>query len=536
MTLLTAFALLAGAVTAISPCVLPVLPALLSATGTGGRRRPMGVVAGLTLTFFITIIGFATVVDGVGLADGTTRSLAIVVLAGFGLALLLRVEMPLAVLTRLGPRTRGDGFLSGLAVGGALGFVYAPCAGPILAGVISVSASQGATAETVVVGAAYALGSGLTLLGLALGGRRVMGARAAMLQRAMGAVMVLTALAMTLDLDTRFQTALANDFPSFVTNPTRALEKSGAVERGLRDLRGKSRFDAAGAKPAARRGTASGLPRLGAAPELAGTGRWFNSPPLTLRGLRGKVVLIDFWTYTCINCIRTLPFEKRLDERYRRAGLVIIGVHTPEFSFEKNAGNVAASIRQNQLRYPVVQDNDYETWNAFGNQFWPAKYLIDATGEVRYTHFGEGDYDKTENAVRGLLREAGAARLARAGGPPIAVPTGRLTPETYLGSARAEHPSRFTLTGDWDVSEESATSGRGAHIDGDVTARDVYLVLGSRGDAPRRVRVYVDGRLHRTVTVRRQRLYTLVQLPAIRDFHLRLDVGAGISGYAFTFG
>ncbi|MEA2443282.1 MAG: hypothetical protein QOJ12_574, partial [Thermoleophilales bacterium] len=186
MLVLVLFAFLSGAVTAITPCVLPVLPALLSASGSGGRRRPFGVVAGLTLTFFITIVGLATVVDGVGLADGTTRSIAIVVLAGFGLALLVpalaaRLEAPLAALTRLGPRTRGDGLLSGVAVGGALGFVYAPCAGPILAGVISFGAAQGASAETVVVGAAYAVGSGLTLLGLALGGRRVMGARAAML-------------------------------------------------------------------------------------------------------------------------------------------------------------------------------------------------------------------------------------------------------------------------------------------------------------------------------------------------------------------
>ncbi len=484
MTLLTVFALLAGAVTAISPCVVPVLPALLSASGSGGQRRPLGVVTGLTLTFFITIVGLATVVDGVGLADGTTRSVAIVVLAGFGLALLLRLELPLAALSRLGPRSRGDGFWSGLAVGGALGFVYAPCAGPILAGVISVGASQGATAETVVVGAAYAIGSGLTLLALALGGRRVLGARAALLQRAMGAVMLVTALAMTLELDTRFQTAIANDLPSFVSNPTRALEQSDAVERELRGLRGAPKFDS---EPAARgRATrfASGLPRLGLAPELAGTGRWFNSPPLSLRRLRGKVVLVDFWTYTCINCIRTLPFLRRMDARYRKDGLVILGVHTPEFAFEKDAGNVAAAIRQSRLRYPVVQDNDFDTWNAFGNQYWPAKYLIDATGEVRFTHFGEGEYDETEEAIRGLLREAGRARLGRAGGPAIESPDGPRTPETYLGSARAEPEPLFRLSGRWRIDAESATTEERGQIDGPVTARKVFLVLGSRGRVP----------------------------------------------------
>ncbi len=542
MTLLVVFALLAGAVTAISPCVLPVLPALLSASGSGGRRRPLGVVAGLTLTFFITIVGLATVVDGVGLADGTTRSLAIVVLAAFGLALLVpalaaRLEAPLAAFSRLGPRSRGDGLASGLAVGAALGFVYAPCAGPILAGVISVGAASGATSETVAVGAAYALGSGLTLLVVALGGRRLLGrfggARAALLQRAMGAVMVATALAMVLDIDTRFQTALANDLPSFVANPTHALETSGAVERRLRDLRGESRFDSSRApvRPS------SSLPRLGAAPEIVGTQRWFNTDPLTLRSLRGRVVLIDFWTYTCINCIRTLPFIKRLDERYRDAGLTIIGVHTPEFAFEKNADNVADAIRQNKLRYAVVQDNDFATWNAFGNQFWPAKYLIDAEGEVRYTHFGEGAYDETEEAVRGLLREAGAKRLARAGGPPVEGPSdAQLTPETYLGSARAERPPLFTLTGDWRIDEESATAVRAARLEMPVTARKVFLVLSSRGGAPRRVRVNIDGRPAGAVTVTGQRLYTLADLPRVRDFKLRLDVAPGISGFAFTFG
>jgi cytochrome c biogenesis protein CcdA/thiol-disulfide isomerase/thioredoxin len=571
MALLVVFALLAGAVTAVTPCVLPVLPALLSASGAGGRRRPVGVVVGLTLTFFVTIVGLATVVDGVGLGDGTTRSFAIVVLAGFGLALLVpalghRVEAPLARLSRLGPRSRGDGLLSGVAVGGALGFVYAPCAGPILAGVISVSAAQGASAEVVIVAAAYALGSGVTLLALAFGGRRLLGrlsgARSAMLQRGLGAIMVATAIAMAADLDVRFQTALANDFPSFIANPTRALERSDAVERRLRDLRGESRFDA--------RESSSRLPRLGAAPELVGTQRWFNSQPLKLTGLRGKVVLVDFWTYTCINCIRTLPYLKQLDERYRDAGLVIVGVHTPEFSFEKNATNVADAIRQNNLRYPVVQDNDYATWNAFGNQFWPAKYLIDAQGQVRYTHFGEGAYDETEDAVRTLLREAGARPTGSAGAIEVErAAAGHLTPETYLGAQRAERflpglprPGRhlytpvrasqlllshFTLEGTWDVDQESATAGRDARIAGLIRARKVFLVLSSRGRVARRVGVRVDGRpsgartagedvRRGAVTVTRQRLYRLVSLAAVREFRLQLDVPAGVTAYAFTFG
>jgi cytochrome c biogenesis protein CcdA/thiol-disulfide isomerase/thioredoxin len=409
VALLILFALIAGAGTAVSPCVLPVLPALLSAGATGGRRRPLGIVLGLATTFTITIVGLAEVVDNVGLGDGSLRTLAVVVLAAFGVLLLLprladRAEATLSPLARFGPRSRGDGFVSGVGAGAALGFVYAPCAGPILAAVISVSAASG---KTVAIAVAYAAGSALALLALSLIGRRLLDrVRGPWLQRALGIVMILTALAVATERDVAFQTAIADDLPAFLVNPTGDLERSSAVAHRLDELRGHSRFAASRA----------GLPRLGAAPDFTGVTRWFNAQPLSLRQLRGRVVLIDFWTYTCINCLRTLPYLRAWDERYRNRGLTIVGVHTPEFRFEKDAGNVREAIARNRLRYPVAQDNDYATWDAWGNQFWPAKYLIDATGQVRYRHFGEGDYATTERAIRALLVEAGHADLgARAG-------------------------------------------------------------------------------------------------------------------------
>ena len=223
---------------------------------------------------------------------------------------------------------------------------------------------------------------------------------------------------MSLSLDTRFQTALANHVPDALVNPTKALEDTGAVGDRLEDLRGESRFDSARASTTAHASAAaSALPVLGQAPDFTGNQRWFNTGggrPLSLAGLKGRVVLVDFWTYTCINCIRTFPALKKLDGAYRDAGLTIVGVHTPEFAFERKASNVASAIEQNELRYPVAQDNDYATWNAWGNQYWPAKYLIDAEGRVRYTHFGEGGYAETEAAVRALLAESGA----RGSGPP----------------------------------------------------------------------------------------------------------------------
>ncbi|MCW3039244.1 MAG: DipZ protein, partial [Solirubrobacterales bacterium] len=245
MVLLALFALIAGAGTAISPCVLPVLPALLSAAGSGGRRRPLGVVIGLTVTFTVTIVGLASVVDGVGLGSSATRDIAIAALLLFGAAVLVprlgdRIEAPLSRLARFGPKSTGDGFLGGLGVGAALGFVYAPCAGPILASVIAVSATTG---RTVVIGLAYAVGSAAVLFVLALGGRGLLdrvrrGGRGPVVQRALGGVMVLTAVAMVFSLDTRFQTAIANDLPSVLVNPTKDLEDSAAVKRRLADLRG----------------------------------------------------------------------------------------------------------------------------------------------------------------------------------------------------------------------------------------------------------------------------------------------------------
>jgi cytochrome c biogenesis protein CcdA/thiol-disulfide isomerase/thioredoxin len=538
--LLLVFALLAGAGTAVSPCVLPVLPALLSAGATGGRRRPLGIVLGLAVTFTLTVALLAKVVSGVGLGDSVLRDLAIAVLLVFGVALAVpavaaRIEAPLSRLARFGPKDSGDGFWSGLAVGGALGFVYTPCAGPILAAVISVGATTGTTLRTFLVALAYAAGSAFVLLVLMAGGRRLI-PRTVTVQRALGAVLVLTAVAMVARLDVRAEKAIAEHAPN--ANLAAGLEDSHTVSSRLDRLRPKAKFIERASGPR------STLPVLGTAPDFTGTQRWFNSRPLSLAALRGRVVLIDFWTYTCINCIRTLPYLKAWDARYRRAGLTIVGVHSPEFSFEKDAGNVARAIRSFGIRYPVVQDNDLATWSAWGNQYWPAEYLIDARGRVRHVHFGEGEYDRSEAAIRSLLAE----RDGRLGGmakprDPFTI-SAETTPETYLGSARAERWARrgtppdslplshFALGGTWRVTPENATAVRQATIGAHVRARHVYLVLGGSGD----VAVEVDGRHTRTVHVTRQRLYALADFPRAGEHVLRLRFAPGVSGFAFTFG
>jgi cytochrome c biogenesis protein CcdA/thiol-disulfide isomerase/thioredoxin len=575
MALLMLFALVAGAGTALSPCVLPVLPALLSAGVTGGRRRPVGIALGLAATFTITIVGLASVIDGIGLGPGLTRTLAVVVLIGFGVvvavpSLAARLEAPLARLSRLGPRGRGDGFASGLLVGAALGFVYAPCAGPILAAVIAVGA---ASSRTVPVGLAFALGSALVLLALALGGRALAGrlraaGRGPGLQRALAAVLVLTGIAMATNLDVRFQSAIADHLPAALVNPTHGLETSHAVSSRLDDLRGPSRFAVAGTGSQGVQRTR--LPRLGAAPDFVGNQRWFNTPggrPLSLESLRGKVMLVDFWTYTCINCLRTLPYLDAWDRRYRRDGLVIVGVHSPEFPFERDAGNVEAAIEREGIRYPVAQDNELATWDAWGNQYWPAEYLIDARGQVRDAHFGEGEYDRTEMNIRALLEEAGHRNPGAMADPKGAVhPTRLATPETYLGLARAQRfdppplpgthtyappaklaTSHFALAGTWEESTVAATARADAEIHAAILGKDAYLVLsppkGRSGD----VTVLLDGRriaadragadVHRGVVhVERQRLYHLVSAPASEHHELTLRVAPGVQAYAFTFG
>lgn len=609
MVLLILFGFVAGAGTALSPCVLPVLPVVLAAGATGGRRRPLGILVGLTASFTFATVALVYVLSALGLPDTLLRTLAIVVLLAFGAVLLvpplsMRVEGWLSRFAgragggavrggagggAIGGETRApvrDGFGSGLLVGASLGLVYAPCAGPVLAGVITVSAAQPFTAGRLAVALAYGLGSALVLYALMLGGRRLtapLARRSGKLQIAMGAVMVVVALAMLNDYDLRFQSTIATHLPAVLVNPTGGLEKTRAARDALADVRGGGDRGGIAAAAQSENDRSSGavqraamegrqsldLPVIGPAPDFTGNQRWFNTPgdrPLSLRGLRGRVVLIDFWTYSCINCLRTLPYLEGWDRRYRGDGLTIVGVHTPEFPFEKDAGNVGDAIEREGIRFPVAQDNDSATWNAYGNQYWPAEYFVDARGRVRYAHFGEGSYDEKEQVIRTLLAEAGrdvGAARARARG--VTASRGVTTPESYLGSDRddrfangpilpgrrdygrgpAPQAEQLSYSGEWDVRPEQATAQGGA-LELSFNARRVFLVLGSPGRR-RAMRVLLDGRPLPTrfaggdvfggvAQIDQQRLYDLVELPRVGRHVLRLQPDRGVEGYAFTFG
>jgi cytochrome c biogenesis protein CcdA/thiol-disulfide isomerase/thioredoxin len=577
VVLLVLFALLAGAGTALSPCVLPVLPAVLSAGVTGGRQRPLGVAVGLALSFTFAAVALVYVIDALGLPNELVRDIAIATLLAFGVLLCVppladRVEAWISRVVPKPARPGGDGLGSGLVLGASLGFVYAPCAGPILAGVITVSAAQSFTVGKLAVALAYSLGSSIVLYALMLGGRRLtdrLGALRGRIQIAMGVVMLTVAAVMIANLDVRFENAIARHLPQALVDPTSRIESSSAVANDIAALRGGGVLPRGGG--VSRAAANKRLPTYFKAPDFVGTQEWFNTPgdkPLSIDALRGRVVLVDFWTYTCINCIRTLPYLEAWYRKYHRDGFELVGVHTPEFPFEREAANVQRAIGDFGITYPVVQDNEATTWTAYHNQYWPADYLIDARGRVRLVHFGEGAYAETESAIRSLLAETGKGRLGERAHARVQRADPHSTPESYLGAARAERfangpilrgtqrfdeipgtklaDDQLAYGGRWTIRSDSATAGDGVSLALNFSAQKVFLVLGSPGE-PRTTRILLDGKpipnslagpdVHSGVaTISNQRLYRLVDLPHPESHVLTLRPQAGIEGYAFTFG
>jgi cytochrome c biogenesis protein CcdA/thiol-disulfide isomerase/thioredoxin len=556
-------AVVAGVATFLSPCVLPVLPVVLAASANGGRRRPLGIAIGLAVAFVIFTLTASRLLMALGLPQDLLRNLAIAMLAVVGIALLVpavatqvgRLYHPLAAAA--GARLNdGDGFWSGVGLGAVLSLVWTPCAGPILAAVTVLSAESRVSLELVAITAAYALGATVPLFVLALLGNRAAAPLAGvrrggpMLRRAAGAVLLATAVLFTTDIPTQ----LAAGAPSYVSS-LQHLERSHAAAADLRDLT-RSSHNSAAAVAAGQ--TPDHLKNYGPAPDFTDITRWINTPgsrPLSLAALRGKVVLVDFWTYSCVNCIRTLPYLKQWYARYHRDGLVIVGVHTPEFTFEHVVGNVEQAVGEHGIRYPVAVDDSYGTWNAWGNQYWPADYLIDRNGDVRDAHFGEGGYGQTEDDIRTLLGEPATAPLSRPAG--ALTPSSAIgTPETYLGTYRAAAyhqqlragrdagysaparvaPNQVALAGHWDVQQHQIVAGRDARLLFRYTAPRIYLVAAPPAGGSARLNVRVDGRRLPDVAVPRDDLYQLAHLAGSGSHLLRLDVPPGTTLYSFTFG
>jgi len=540
MVVLLGIGFVAGVVTAISPCVLPVLPILLAGGASG--RKPVRIVAGLVTSFTVFTLFASWLLDQLGLPQDFLRNLAIVLLFVTAATLLvpraaLLLERPLTAFSRFRPKNVGGGFF----FGATLGLVFVPCAGPVLATVTVVAAKNEVGIRAILLTLAYALGAAVPMLAIAFGGREAAAGlrrRASSVRLVSGALIGLVALGLVFHLDDH----LAQLTPGYTTFFQDKVENTATARRELQKVRG-------GGSALAAVATTSGLPDYGVAPPLHPDGAWINSNPLTLTQLRGKVVLIDFWTYSCINCLRTLPHLKAWYAAYHPKGLVIVGVHTPEFAFEHVTSNVRAAVKRLGITYPVVQDNDYKTWDNYSNEYWPAEYLIDRTGHVRHTHFGEGEYGQTEQLIRRLLGAGGP----RARTVADATPTELLTPETYLGAERiADYsgsrlvPGRFTtykpavslpqneLTygGSWRVESQQIVAGPGALLRLHFHAKDVYIVLGGHGT----VRASVDGRPTRTLRVDAYRLYTVRASSTVADATLELRFSPGVRGYSFTFG
>ncbi len=554
MLLLLGVAFVAGVVTAFSPCVLPVLPVVLAGGTGGGKRRPYAVVAGLVASFTLFTLAAASLLSALGLPDDLLRNgaIALVALVGVSLAwprLGRLLERPLAPLGRRAPGDLGGGFLLGVG----LGLVYTPCAGPVIAAVAALAATQALSLAAVAVTAAYALGSGVVLLAFALFGRRGLGLprlrRAApLIRRGLGAAVVAVAVLMALGVDSTLRTRV----PEY-TRALQGLETSASAGRRIEALL----VSRSGTRAGSARAAGGELDDFGPAPEFKGIASWLNSGPLTIAGLRGRVVLLDFWTYSCINCLRTLPYLERWYETYRDEGLVLVGVHSPEFAFERDASNVASAVRRLGVRYPVALDPDFATWQAWGNQYWPATYFVDRAGHVRHAHFGEGDYAESEHVIRELLAEQHLpAPVAQAVVAPRAADDVE-TPETYLGYERLAslagsrvRPNReaeygfpaslaengVAYAGRWTVEAERIVAGEGARLRLSFRAREVNLVLGMDGESGA-VDVLVDGRFVRRVRVSRDDVYSLASFPGpARRRLLELRVSRGTAAYAFTFG
>jgi len=607
--LLFIFAYLGGVLTMLSPCILPVLPFVFTRAGQPFMRSGLPMLVGMAASFAL-IASLATVAGGwvVALND-YGRLVAMVLLAGFGVLLLwpglaARLAAPVAALGgRLLAKTDGASVGSSALLGVATGLLWVPCAGPVLGLILTGAALNGANIHTGLLLLAYALGAATSLaLALLVGGKVFAAMKRALgigewMRRGMGALVLTAVGAIALGLDTGLLTQLS-------------LASTNVIEQRLMDELQLSPATAQTENPASPAMMAANPAMMmsadpammaanpammaadfsaaentalvveGTLPPLDGVTQWLNSPPLTVQSLRGKVVLIDFWTYSCINCLRAIPHVRAWAEKYKDQGLVVIGVHTPEFAFERNINNVKRAIASQQISYPVAVDNSYAIWRAFSNQYWPAHYFIDAEGKIRAHHFGEGEYEQSERILQQLLREAGQSNVADDVITVVATGTEAapdfqnvLSPETYLGFQRARNfisPGGFLrggikhyttdaprlnewgLSGQWQVNEEHASlKGTSGGITFRFHARDLHLVLGPGVDGkPVRFKVTIDGMPPGAAhgvdinadgegVVQEERLYQLIRQSSDAIGEHRFDIqflDPGVHAYAFTFG
>ena len=577
MFILLLFAFLSGVVTILSPCILPILPIVLSGS-VGGKRRPYGVILGFILSFSIFTLTLSAIVQFLNIPADALRIIAVVLIVLFGVIMLvpqftLLFEKFASRMNRNTKQSKAtSGFKGGLVVGFSLGLIWTPCVGPIMASVISLAITQAVDGGSVLIILAYSLGTSIPMLAIMVGGRKLisrfskLSANSRKVQQGFGVLMIVVGLSIGFGLDRRFQTAVLDIFPGYGEGLT-FFETIEPVQNAINNrnapppammMTGEEAISFDIEPKNARLGD------YGMAPEIITNGMWFNSEPLTIEELKGKVVIVDFWTYSCINCVRTIPHLQSWYEAYKDEGLVIIGVHSPEFAFEREADNVKKAMDELGVDWPVVLDNQFAQWRSYQNRYWPAKYFIDATGKIRYFHFGEGEYESSEKVIRKLLDEAGRLTTDKAAEMPVAKIDSR-TAETYLGFRRTEgftastelienqyaqydsadqlENGMWTLDGKWAFTKEYVVNEESGVLELGFNAKNVFLVIEPVDDSSV-LEIEVDGSVSGNtvdvvdglVQLDESRLYQLVGLDKRGNHILKLKVTGKLRLFAFTFG
>ena len=580
MIILYGVAFISGLFTILAPCIWPLLPIVLAdVTQSNSKRRPLGITAGVAISFAFFTLAISALESSIGFSPNVLRKMAVVVLLVIGISMVVpalsrRMEASISSLSGriggVGKNQRSD-FSGGFVTGLALGVVWTPCSGPILASVATLAATNKVSIQVVVVTLFYVAGVSIPLFGFAVGGQKLLSKSRRLskhtgrIQIASGVIMIITAVGIYTNYDKTIEAKLLNAIPSY-SNALTKIESGGSVTKALASLKGTKSVPSSANVDQGNLFNANA-----AAPEIRGISKWLNSSgPLTLASLKGKVVLIDFWTYSCINCLRTLPHVEAWYNKYHSSGFEVIGVSTPEFAFEKDPGNVARAIKQYGIPYPVALDNDYKTWNAYNNQYWPAEYLIDATGKIRRTEFGEGNYPESEQAIRTLLASAGHTITVAPSDLPDTTPTTQLTPETYFGSNRAQfgfptpnYPNgtftipeqksvpldQFALGGKWTIQPDFIDSHKGATITEHFDASKVFLILNPKLGATNTVAVTYNGKplvgslagsdvVNGIIKVDSDRLYNIFSSGATNsNGTLKFTfLDDGIQAFTFTFG
>lgn len=573
MAILLVFSFLAGFITILAPCIWPLLPIVLSASSGTGKRRPLGITLGVMSSFSIFTLSISYLEKILHLNPNIFRLVAVGIIGTLGICMMipaLGAAFESFINEILSPfqnkiKKQGTGFGAGYATGFSIGLVWAPCAGPILATIATLAATQAVNGKVVLVTLAYVVGLGIPLFLFSLAGSRIFSKMRQLtkytgrIQQVFGLIMVLAALLIYTNYDKLIQVKILDLFPSYGSFLNK-VENNAQVTQQLSNLRGEK--DSVSLND-------HGLRDYGLAPEFFGIDQWLNSTPLTMTQLKGKVVLVDFWTYSCVNCVRTLPHVIDWYEKYKNHNFIVVGVHTPEFAFEKEVENVQNALKEFGINYPVALDNDYGTWKAYNNRYWPAEYLIDAQGHIRLEHFGEGHYDEMETAIRALLEEGGNILDISKGANKDNTPHYVRTPETYLGKKRMERFSSnekvlggfqtftfplkisqdsFAYEGPWTIKDQAAEAQSGSSLEIRFNASKVFLVISpkNKGD---QVRLWLDGKpveesaagmdvRGSIITLDEDRLYNLIDLKGKVESHLlRLEfLNDGNSVYAFTFG